>query len=198
MNVKNDENLGRYLKSLREKLNKSHKEVENLIAELFPIKDFHVTGGYLSLLENGKATKPSIFKLKSLAKVYGVRHGKLMQLAGYVDEDPSAGPQEWSKESLRDYYLESLLPLQSAYILSESERRTLEQALLEALRLMQDRKEDLKKPNDWLRLVFRNLHFDMVAKSKNLQLLPEKRKLTLDKLIDEYVSAFSSESGDGK
>jgi transcriptional regulator with XRE-family HTH domain len=198
MNTKSDNNLGQVLKSLREKLNKSHKEVEKLIEDLYPIKDYHITGGYLSLLENGKATKPSIFKLKSLAKVYGVRHGKLMQLAGYVDEDPSAGPQEWSKETLRDYYLESLLPPQSVYTLSESERRTLEQALLEALRLMQDRKEDLKKPNDWLRLVFRNLHFDMVTRSKNVQLLSEKRKLTLDKLIEEYVNAYSSEIGEEK
>ena len=69
--------FGDYLKSLRSGLHMSLREVEEATHN-------EVSNAYLSQLENGKIAKPSPHILHSLASVYRVSYGKLMERAGYV------------------------------------------------------------------------------------------------------------------
>jgi transcriptional regulator with XRE-family HTH domain len=47
-------------------------------------KHCSLTRGYLSNLEAGKYTEPSVFKLEALAYVYNVPYESLLQKAGYL------------------------------------------------------------------------------------------------------------------
>lgn len=71
------EALGAYLKSLRLGAGMTLRDVEEAT-------DRDVSNAYLSQLENGKISKPSPNVLHSLATVFGVSYGKLMERAGYV------------------------------------------------------------------------------------------------------------------
>lgn len=74
MSLTNEE-LGTLLKELREQLNYSTYDVNNLA---------DISQSYLSLMENGKR-KPSAIILKKLAKVYNVDYLDLYEKAGYID-----------------------------------------------------------------------------------------------------------------
>lgn len=71
------ERLGAYLKNVRVGLGMSLREVEESTQR-------QVSNGYLSQLENGKIAKPSPHVLHTLASVYDIAYGKLMEIAGYV------------------------------------------------------------------------------------------------------------------
>ena len=71
------EAFGAYLKSVRTGAKMSLREVEIASSN-------EVSNAYLSQLENGKIAKPSPNILHSLAAVYGVPYGKLMERVGYV------------------------------------------------------------------------------------------------------------------
>ena len=69
--------FGDYLKCLRLGLNMSLREVEKYTEN-------EISNAYLSQLENGKIAKPSPKILYSLANVYSVSYGNLMERVGYV------------------------------------------------------------------------------------------------------------------
>lgn len=69
--------LGSYLKSVREGLGITLRDVEEATEK-------GVSNAYLSQLENGKIARPSPNILHSLAKVYGVSYEKLMERVGYI------------------------------------------------------------------------------------------------------------------
>lgn len=67
--------LGKFLKTLREKNNLSTYDVN---------KKCNVSQSYLSMIENGNR-KPSAIVLKKLAPVYNVNYLDLYEKAGYID-----------------------------------------------------------------------------------------------------------------
>jgi HTH-type transcriptional regulator, competence development regulator len=67
--------LGEYLRSLREYLKLTLREVQEAS---------EVSNAYLSQLENGKITKPSPHILHKLAAVYNEPYETLMEKAGYI------------------------------------------------------------------------------------------------------------------
>ena len=76
------EQLGPYLKGLREDAGLSLREVEARC---------EISNGYLSLLENGKVKEPSPKALWALAECYGADYLDLMRRTGYpVPATPSA------------------------------------------------------------------------------------------------------------
>jgi len=81
MNETNDQNhaaaLGAYLKSVRDGLKLSLREVETAT-------DNQVSNPYLSQLENGKIAKPSPHILHALSGAYQIPYERLMERAGYV------------------------------------------------------------------------------------------------------------------
>ena len=81
------EALGAYLKSLRAGAGMSLREVEEATGK-------EVSNAYLSQLETGKISKPSPNILHSLASVYGVPYGKLMERAGYIAPGATRKPQQ--------------------------------------------------------------------------------------------------------
>lgn len=74
MELSNQE-LGQYLKSIREKLGYSIYDVNKLC---------NISPSYLSLMENGKR-KPSAVILKKLAPIYNIDYIELYEKAGYLD-----------------------------------------------------------------------------------------------------------------
>lgn len=74
MGLSNEE-LGHYLKCLRESLGYSTYDVNKLC---------DISQSYLSLVENGKR-KPSAVILKKLAPIYNVNYIDLYEKAGYLD-----------------------------------------------------------------------------------------------------------------
>lgn len=74
MGLSNEE-LGHYLKRLRESLGYSTYDVNKLC---------DISQSYLSLVENGKR-KPSAVILKKLAPIYNVNYIDLYEKAGYLD-----------------------------------------------------------------------------------------------------------------
>jgi transcriptional regulator with XRE-family HTH domain len=69
--------LGDYLKSVRQSLGMSLRDVEEATEK-------EVSNAYLSQLETGKITKPSPHILFALSSGLGVAYEALMQLAGYI------------------------------------------------------------------------------------------------------------------
>lgn len=69
--------LGGYLKSVRQSLGMSLRDVEEATEK-------EVSNAYLSQLETGKITKPSPHILFALSSALGVAYEALMQLAGYI------------------------------------------------------------------------------------------------------------------
>lgn len=60
-----------------------------------------VSNGYLSLIESGKARRPSPRYLQALADTYGVSYALLMELAGHAaPASPSEHPGEGAEEFL--------------------------------------------------------------------------------------------------
>lgn len=70
-----NEELGKYLKDLRESFNYSTYDVNNLV---------DISQSYLSLMENGKR-RPSAIILKKLSEVYKIDYLDLYEKAGYID-----------------------------------------------------------------------------------------------------------------
>jgi transcriptional regulator with XRE-family HTH domain len=73
----NPDSLGPYLKSLRQGLHMTLRDVEEAT-------DKEVSNAYLSQLENGKISKPSPNILYSLANALGASYEGLMERAGYI------------------------------------------------------------------------------------------------------------------
>ncbi len=71
------ESLGRYLKSARLGGNMTLRDVEEATGK-------EVSNGYLSQLESGKITKPSVHVLYALSTSLGVPYETLMERAGYI------------------------------------------------------------------------------------------------------------------
>lgn len=69
--------FGPELRTLREKVNLSQKDVEEATG---------VSGAYLSQLENNKVRKPSPFILHKLASLYEVPYELIMRYAGYIHD----------------------------------------------------------------------------------------------------------------
>lgn len=69
------EELGQYLKNIRESLGYSTYDVNKLC---------NISQSYLSLMENGKR-KPSAIILKKLAPIYSLDYLDLYEKAGYID-----------------------------------------------------------------------------------------------------------------
>lgn len=69
--------LGRYLKSERNGLKMSLRDVESAT-------NGEVSNAYLSQLENGKITKPSPHVLYSLSAALNIEYENLMERAGYI------------------------------------------------------------------------------------------------------------------
>ena len=69
------EELGQYLKNIREGLGYSTYDVNKLC---------NISQSYLSLMENGKR-KPSAIILKKLAPIYSLDYLDLYEKAGYID-----------------------------------------------------------------------------------------------------------------
>ena len=114
------ESLGAYLKSLRLGTERTLRDVEEASSR-------NVSNAYLSQLENGKISKPSPNVLHTLATVYGVSYGKLMERAGYVSP-VGAGKEEARHGQAATYALEKLT-------------REEEKALLEYLAFFQSRRD---------------------------------------------------------
>lgn len=70
-----NEELGKYLKSIRESLEYSTHDVNKLC---------DISQSYISLMENGKR-KPSPIILKKLASIYNLDYIDLYEKAGYID-----------------------------------------------------------------------------------------------------------------
>lgn len=70
-----NEELGKYLKSIRENLEYSTHDVNKLC---------DISQSYISLMENGKR-KPSPIILKKLASIYNLDYIDLYEKAGYID-----------------------------------------------------------------------------------------------------------------
>src|SRR5437867_12825065 len=66
--------LGRYLKSARERKNLTLRAVENVTG---------ISNAYLSQLESGKIKNPSPNNLYKLSELYEVSYATVMQMAGY-------------------------------------------------------------------------------------------------------------------
>ena len=71
------EGLGRYLKSVRLGSKMTLREVEEATGK-------EVSNAYLSQLESGKISKPSVHVLYALAMSLGVPYETLMERAGYI------------------------------------------------------------------------------------------------------------------
>lgn len=74
--------LGEYLKSCRESVQMSLRDVE--IATGNQDSSACVSNAYLSQLENGRIAKPSPNILHTLSAIYGAPYPKLMEKAGYI------------------------------------------------------------------------------------------------------------------
>lgn len=70
-------NLGDYLKGVRQSLGMSLRDVEEATEK-------EISNAYLSQLETGKITKPSPHILYALSSALGVAYEGLMELAGYI------------------------------------------------------------------------------------------------------------------
>lgn len=71
------DSLGLYLKGARLKRNMTLREVEEATGK-------EVSNAYLSQLESGKITKPSVHALYALSTSLGVPYETLMERAGYI------------------------------------------------------------------------------------------------------------------
>lgn len=71
------ESLGRYLKSVRLGSKMTLRDVEEATGK-------EVSNAYLSQLESGKITKPSVHVLYALSTSLGVPYETLMERAGYI------------------------------------------------------------------------------------------------------------------
>lgn len=71
------ESLGRYLKSVRLGSKMTLRDVEEATGK-------EVSNAYLSQLESGKITKPSVHILYALSTSLGVPYETLMERAGYI------------------------------------------------------------------------------------------------------------------
>jgi transcriptional regulator with XRE-family HTH domain len=74
------ENLGKQLKTARERRGMTLREVEDKTG---------ISNAYLSQLENGKITEPSPRVLFKLAEIYKLPYSLLMELAGYPGKTKS-------------------------------------------------------------------------------------------------------------
>lgn len=75
------DSLGPYLKGARLKRNMTLREVEEATGK-------EVSNAYLSQLESGKITKPSVHALYALSNSLGVPYESLMERAGYIVPTP--------------------------------------------------------------------------------------------------------------
>ena len=85
-----NEELGKYLKLIRESLGYSTYDV-NKLCDISP--------SYLSLMENGKR-KPSAIILKKLAPIYSIDYLDLYEKAGYIDLIDTEKAQNTKKDIL--------------------------------------------------------------------------------------------------
>lgn len=85
-----NEELGKYLKLIRESLGYSTYDV-NKLCDISP--------SYLSLMENGKR-KPSAIILKKLAPIYSIDYLDLYEKAGYIDLIDAEKAQNTKKDIL--------------------------------------------------------------------------------------------------
>jgi transcriptional regulator with XRE-family HTH domain len=75
--VDSPDSLGRYLKSVRLGSKMTLRDVENATGR-------EVSNAYLSQLESGKISKPSVHMLYALSASLGVPYETLMERAGYI------------------------------------------------------------------------------------------------------------------
>jgi HTH-type transcriptional regulator, competence development regulator len=75
--ISKPDSLGPYLKSARLKRNMTLRDVEQATGK-------EVSNAYLSQLESGKITKPSVHALYALSTSLGVPYETLMHRAGYI------------------------------------------------------------------------------------------------------------------
>ena len=81
--ARNGKDLSRLLKSVRQSVSLSLREVE---------KRTGISNAYLSQLENGRTANPSPHVLAKLSRVYNVAYPQLMQAAGYPEVLPERNP----------------------------------------------------------------------------------------------------------
>ncbi len=89
------DSLGRYLKSVRLGSKMTLRDVENATGR-------EVSNAYLSQLESGKISKPSVHVLYALSTSLGVPYEALMERAGYIM--PTGDPIEASNAAKKTTY----------------------------------------------------------------------------------------------
>jgi transcriptional regulator with XRE-family HTH domain len=114
------ENLGRYLKSVRLGSRMTLRDVENATGR-------EVSNGYLSQLESGKITKPSVHMLYALSASLGVPYETLMERAGYImpagDQIQSATPAKEATYSIDNLTVEEEKEMLDYLIYIRSKKR---------------------------------------------------------------------------
>jgi transcriptional regulator with XRE-family HTH domain len=105
----NPEEFGAYLKTVREALGLTLREVEDKTNRT-------VKNGYLSQIEKGLINRPSPGILYELAQAYGVSYRELLVRAGHRVPDEQVSPEH---RALAD------LPLRAFEDLDEEDRQTL-------------------------------------------------------------------------
>jgi transcriptional regulator with XRE-family HTH domain len=99
--IYNMETLGRTLKSIREKVSLTLREVEESTG---------ISNAYLSQLENDKIKKPSASVLYKLADVYKVDLNVLLMAAGIIETNPNANPDVSELEREIAFYKDKFSP----------------------------------------------------------------------------------------
>ena len=79
--------LGQYLASIRQARRMTLRQVEEATSR-------EVSNAYLSQIENDKIQQPSPNVLYTLAEIYGIDYGQLMEMAGHITPSKSRGENQ--------------------------------------------------------------------------------------------------------
>jgi transcriptional regulator with XRE-family HTH domain len=115
--------LGQFLASIRADRKMTLRQVEEATNN-------QVSNAYLSQIENEKIKQPSPNILNTLAEIYGIDYGELMEMAGHITPTRSRG-QEERHGRVATFANHHLTPAEEA-------------ALIDYLRYIRSR----KRPND--------------------------------------------------
>ena len=92
--MKNNNSLGTFIKSERERKGLSQRELS---------RRANMDCSELSRIESGQRLKPNVLYLKSIADILDLSMVDLMKLAGYSDTDINFGKDLFNKRSNKDY-----------------------------------------------------------------------------------------------